>query len=370
MKRLVLKVGSAVLTGGKGKLDVPFLRGLAGQVAAARQAGYEVVLVSSGAIAAGRGTLGLPEGARSIPEMQAAAAVGQSSLIGLYARCFTRHALTVAQLLLTHDDFSDRQRYRNARNTLQTLLAYGAVPIINENDTVSVEEIKFGDNDTLSALVASLLDADLLLMLSDVEGLYSADPRTNADAQLISSVRGISPQMLESASMRTNAVGRGGMRAKLEAAKRATKAGIRCLVINGRPPTNIRRALAGEPVGTTFEPQARVLKGRKWWILHTLKPQGIVQVDDGAKRALLEQGRSLLPSGVLEVSGDFHFADAVLCCDKNKQAFARGLVNYDAQALRRIRGKHTSKIAEILGYKEYDEVIHRDDLVLLEQDDL
>ncbi|MBI3092191.1 MAG: glutamate 5-kinase [Candidatus Tectomicrobia bacterium] len=369
-KRLVLKVGSAVLTGGKGKLDVPFLRGLAGQVAAARQAGYEVVLVSSGAIAAGRGALGLPEGARSIPEMQAAAAVGQSSLIGLYARCFTRHGLTVAQLLLTHDDFSDRQRYLNARNTLQTLLAYGAVPIINENDTVSVEEIKFGDNDTLSALVASLLDADLLLMLSDVEGLYSADPRANADARLISRVRSITPQMLESASVRANAVGRGGMRAKLEAAKRATRAGIRCMVINGRPPTNVRRALAGEPVGTTFEPQARVLKGRKWWILHTLKPQGMVQVDDGAKRALIEQGRSLLPSGVLEVTGNFHFADAVLCCDKNKQAFARGLVNYDAQALRRIRGLHTSKIAEILGSKEYDEVIHRDDLVLLEQDDL
>ena len=369
IKRLVLKVGSAVLTDDEGNLDIRLMRGLSRQIAAARQAGIEVAVVSSGAIAAGRSRLGVRKGARSIPEMQATAAIGQSILIGLYERCFAKHGLTVAQLLLTHDDFSNRQRYLNASNTLLTLLRYGVVPIINENDTVSVEEIKFGDNDTLSALVASMLDADLLLMLSDVDGLYTADPRKRADARLIPTVKKITRKMLESASIRTNEVGRGGMRAKLEAAKRATAAGIRCMVMNGRPPANIRRALEGRQLGTSFEPQARVFKGRKWWILHTLKPQGSIVVDDGAKKALMTQGRSLLPSGVLEVTGNFHFADAILCCDSNHIEFARGLVNYDAQSLRRIRGQHTSKIAAILGYKDYDEVIHRDDLVLLEHED-
>jgi glutamate 5-kinase len=272
----------------------------------------------------------------------------------------------VAQILLTHEELRHRVRYLNARNTLRTLLHYGVIPVINENDTVSVAEIRFGDNDTLAAMVCSLVDADVLIILTDIEGLYTADPRLSPEAQLIHNVEKIDAHIEALAGKTTHSTGRGGMYSKIQAAKVAGALGLHTYIASGAYPDTLLRIVAGEAVGTHIHPAGpSQLSSRKRWIGYALKPKGEIVVDDGAKQALTTRGKSLLPSGIRDIVGNFHFGDAVYCVDTAAQRFAQGLVNYSTTELRAIMGQHTSSIEKILGYKEYDEVIHRDNLVLL-----
>lgn len=323
------------------------------------------MLVSSGAIAAGIKELNLPEVPKNIPQKQAAAAIGQSHLIWVYEKFFGQRNQKVAQILLTHDDLSNRRRYLNARNTLFTLLRYRVVPIINENDTVAIEEIQFGDNDTLSALVTNMVEADLLLILSDVDGFYTADPRRDRQASLLSQVDKITPAIEAIAQPSLSLTGRGGMISKIQAAKKAGASGAMTIIANGKHPEIIKRVLAGEEVGTLFLPQKSRLTSRKHWIAYTLKPKGDIVVDDGARDALIRNGKSLLPKGILGIKGKFGPGDAVTCIDAKGQGLARGIVNYSSEELKAIKGCYTTEIEKILGYKFYDEVIHRDNLVLL-----
>lgn len=364
-KRVAIKVGSAVLTQGNGTLNETAFKGLALEVFKLRNRGVEVALVTSGAVAAGMGKLGLTERPKSIPEKQAAAAAGQSSLMGRYERVFASHDLNVAQVLLTHEDLSSRHRYLNARNTLFTLLSYGVVPIINENDTVVVDEIKFGDNDNLSALVAGLIDADLLLILTDTDGLYDKDPRSHADANLIYLVEKIDSHIEHMAGGIGTSIATGGMITKIQAAKKASTVGIATIIASGRDMVNVEKVFASEKVGTLFLPQSEKLTSRKHWIATVLKSKGKIVVDDGAKDALTSKGKSLLPTGIVGVEGDFGIGDAVLLEDKEGKKFAQGLAGYTHAEILLIMGHRSSRIEEILGYKYCDEVIHRDDLVIL-----
>lgn len=364
-KRVAIKVGSAVLTQGNGTLNETAFKGLALEVFKLRNRGIEAALVTSGAVAAGMGKLGLTERPKSIPEKQAAAAAGQSSLMGRYERVFASHDLNVAQVLLTHEDLSSRHRYLNARNTLFTLLSYGVVPIINENDTVVVDEIKFGDNDNLSALVAGLIDADLLLILTDTDGLYDKDPRSHADANLIPLVEKIDSQIEHMAGGIGTSIATGGMITKIQAAKKASTVGIATIIASGRDMFNIERVFASEKIGTLFLSQSEKLTSRKHWIATVLKSKGKIVVDDGAKDALISKGKSLLPTGIVGVEGDFGIGDAVLLEDKQGNKFAQGLAGYTHAEILLIMGHRSSRIEEILGYKYCDEVIHRDDLVIL-----
>lgn len=364
-KRVAIKVGSAVLTQGNGTLNETAFKGLALEVFKLRNRGIEAALVTSGAVAAGMGKLGLTERPKSIPEKQAAAAAGQSSLMGRYERVFASHDLNVAQVLLTHEDLSSRHRYLNARNTLFTLLSYGVVPIINENDTVVVDEIKFGDNDNLSALVAGLIDADLLLILTDTDGLYDKDPRSHADANLIPLVEKIDSHIEHMAGGIGTSIATGGMITKIQAAKKASTVGIPTIIASGRDMFNIERVFASEKVGTLFLSQSEKLTSRKHWIATVLKSKGKIVVDDGAKDALISKGKSLLPTGIVGVEGDFGIGDAVLLEDKEGKKFAQGLAGYTHAEILLIMGHRSSRIEEILGYKYCDEVIHRDDLVIL-----
>jgi len=360
----VVKIGSRVLTSKGDGLDFEVINDLVQQLANLAMASRQVLIVSSGAVAAGLKELKLRDVPRTITEKQAAAAIGQSHLIWAYERAFRQYGQRVAQILLTHEDLRQRARYLNARNTLLMLLRLGTIPIINENDTVAVEEIKLGDNDTLSAMVADLVQADLLLMLTDLDGLYSADPRVHAEAAFISEVHRITSEIEAMGGLPHHAVGQGGMLTKIQAAKKLTASGIPTLIANGLRPGIVDAILAGEPVGTIFYPEGRALRGRKRWIVTTLRPRGTLTVDDGAKDAILSKGRSLLPSGLLNIEGEFEFGDLVRCCDATGAEFARGLVNYPGRDLWRIKGLHTSKIKAALGYKDYDEVIHRDNLVI------
>lgn len=364
-KRVAIKVGSAVLTQGNGTLNETAFKGLALEVFKLWSRGIEVALVTSGAVAAGMGKLGLTERPKSIPEKQAAAAAGQSSLMGRYERVFASHDLNVAQVLLTHEDLSSRHRYLNARNTLFTLLSYGVVPIINENDTVVVDEIKFGDNDNLSALVAGLIDADLLLILTDTDGLYDKDPRSHADANLIPLVEKIDSHIEHMAGGIGTSIATGGMITKIQAAKKAATVGIATIIASGRCMINIERVFASEKIGTLFLSQSEKLTSRKHWIGTVLKPKGTIIVDDGAREALTNKGKSLLPTGIVGVEGDFGIGDAVLLEDKEGNKFAQGLVGYTHAEILLIMGHRSSRIEEILGYKYCDEIIHRDDLVIL-----
>jgi glutamate 5-kinase len=365
-KRLVIKVGSGMLRAPQGGVREDVIHNLVKQCLALRQRGHDVLLVSSGAIALGMQALGQQRIPRTMAYQQAAAAIGQSRLIWTYERLFGTVGQQVAQILLTHDDLRHRVRYLNARNTLRTLLRYDIVPIINENDTVSIAEIRFGDNDTLSAMVCNLTDADLLLILTDLDGLYTADPRQHPEAELIPVVEKINPHIEALAGKTTHHTGRGGMYSKIQAAKVAGASGIHTYIANGLYPDTLLRILAGEAVGThIYPPAASRLPSRKRWIGYALKARGELLVDDGAKRALTTRGTSLLPSGILEISGNFRFGDAVYCVDMAAHRFAQGLVNYNTMELRAIAGQHTSKIEKILGYKDYDEVIHRDNLVIL-----
>jgi glutamate 5-kinase len=365
VRRLVVKVGSGLVTAAGAGPDVGRIEALAAQIASVL-AEREVVLVSSGAIVTGMARLALAARPRSIPEKQAAAAVGQTALMWHYEAAFSRHGITVGQVLLTAEDISDRTRYLNARNTLLTLLDFGVLPIVNENDTIAVEEIKVGDNDNLSALVASLIEADLLVLLTDVDGLYTDDPAVNAGARKLDTVEAVTEEITRLVWDRTARVSVGGMATKLQAAQKASASGVPLVIASGWEPDVLSRLLAGEPLGTYFPARADRLGARKRWIAFAVPPQGRLRVDEGALRALTQQGRSLLPSGVVAVEGEFDSGEVVAIVDDMEgKEFARGLVNFDADEVRRIRGAQTREIEERLGYKSFDEVVHRDNLVIL-----
>ncbi len=329
------------------------------------KAGYEIVVVSSGAVAAGMKKLGLKEKPKDIRLKQAAAAVGQSSLMWAYEKSFGDFGKKVAQVLLTREDFSERGRYLNSKNTLITLLSYGIIPIINENDTVATDEIKFGDNDQLAALVSGLIDAERLIILSDVEGLYSSDPTKNPEAKIIPFVSEISPEFEAMAGGAGSAVGTGGMYSKILAAKKAVSYGVKVNIISGRKKGLIVSLLNGVHIGTEFKPQIKKISSRKGWIAYAIRPRGSLVIDDGAVNAILKAGKSLLPSGIVRVEGVFDTGDAVYCVDLHGNRIAKGIVNYSSQDTEKIKGKKTTEIESILGYKYSDEVVHRDNMVVL-----
>lgn len=365
VRRVVVKIGSQTLSSSKG-IEESRLRALVRELAALHDQEKEIVVVSSGAVAAGMTRLGRKERPKTIPEKQALAAVGQIRLMALYERHFSKFDKSVAQVLLTHEDLANRQRYINAKHTFQMLLESSIVPIVNENDTVAVEEMKFGDNDHLSALVATLLDADLLVILSDVEGVYDRDPRVFNDAQLIPLIEDVKVAKLSINGTSASALGTGGIATKVAAGEEAAVAGIPTIITSGLGAHAVGEVFDSEKqVGTLILPDQNRLPHRKHWIAYNLKPAGDVVVDAGAQEALVQRGRSLLPSGLKEVRGAFGVGECVRCLDSQGREFARGLVNYSAQELNQIKGLHTSKIEKVLGYKAYDEIIHRDDLVVL-----
>lgn len=365
VRRIVLKVGSRVLTAKGRTLSEAVFDRLGRDVSAVKKKGYEVVIVSSGAIAAGMARLGLGEKPKTMPQKQASAAIGQSALMWSYERAFTSFGEKVAQVLLTRDDLSNRKRYLNARNTLLTLLNLGVIPIINENDTVVVEEIKFGDNDNLSALVTNLVNADLLILFSDIDGLYDRDPRLHKSAKLIPLVSQITADLEEKASGTLSPISIGGMVTKLQAARKAAFFGIPTILANGMVEGMLERVLKGENVGTLFTSAVNKLTSRKHWIAFTLEPLGKILVDDGAKKAVFQKGKSLLPSGVIGVEGKFSLGDPVALADAQGQEFAKGLTNYSSAEINKIKGLKTTEVESKLGYKYSDEIIHRDDLVVL-----
>ncbi len=365
VRRVVVKVGSGlVTTPGEGPSGEDIAR-IAADVAALVHERREVALVSSGAIATGVARLGLKARPRSIPEKQAAAAVGQSALMWEYEHAFKKHGIAVGQVLLTGQDISDRSRYLNARNTLLALLDFGVLPVINENDTVAVDEIKVGDNDNLAALVAHLIDADLLVLLTDVDGFYTGNPRQDPSARRLETVEAITDeiqQMVYDASARVSV---GGMATKLQAAQKASASGIPMVIASGREAGVLPRLLQGESIGTYFQPRDDRLAARKRWIAFAVPPQGRLSVDAGAKKALTERGKSLLPSGVVAVEGQFRAGEVVALTLVDGPEFARGLVSYEADEVRRILGAKTADIERLLGYEGVDEVVHRDTLVIL-----
>lgn len=362
-RRIVVKIGSGVLTREDG-LDTRAVARLSHELAGVKDQGREIILVSSGAIASGFKKVGLGQSPQTIPQQQACAAVGQAGLIMAYEKAFQRHGHKVAQVLLTADDLSHRRRYLNARNTLSTLLAWGIIPIINENDTVVVSEIKFGDNDTLAGLITSLVEAELLLNLTDIDGLYDRDPRRDPEAEFIPVVKTVGAKIEALASAIPGALGTGGMLAKVAAAKRVARQGVPTVIANGRQRGVVGRVLAGEPVGTLFLPRPRPLSQRKQWIAFAAKVRGRVVVDEGARRALLKGGKSLLPSGVVKVKDRFNLGDSVQVVDRQGRVIAVGLINYSSEELVRIRGCQSGEIETILGYNHSDEVIHRDNMVV------
>ena len=364
-RRVVLKLGSAVLAAAEG-LNQPLIQRLVGEISALRGGGGELefIIVSSGAMAAGCRKLGLSTCPIGIPQQQAVAALGQSALMLAYEEAFARFGLKVAQILLTHDDLESRQRFLNARNTLFALLQWQVVPIINENDTVATEELRFADNDNLAALICNLAGADLLILLTDTDGLFDKDPREHPDARLVPLVKEFDPQLEKAASGRPGTLGRGGMGSKLQAAKKAAAAGLPTFIGNGLIPGILPRLFAGDQVGTFFLPQPQKLKSRQYWLAYNVNPKGAIQVDRGAWEALVKQHKSLLPAGIVEVRGGFGKGAAVQLLDPEGQAFAVGLSNYSARDLNRIKGRHTREIVQFLGQKGYDEVIHRDNLVI------
>jgi glutamate 5-kinase len=365
VRRVVVKIGSQILFSANG-IEEARLKSLVRDLAELHSERKEVIVVSSGAIAAGMTRLGRRERPKTIPEKQALAAVGQIKLMALYERSFSRFDKSVAQVLLTHGDLANRQRYINAKHTFHVLLESAIIPIVNENDTVAVEEVKFGDNDHLSALVATMLGADLLVILSDVEGVYDRDPRVHKDASLIPLIEDVRKIRERIAGESLSAFGTGGIFTKIGAAEKAAAAGIPTLITSGVRAGTIARVFdAEEEMGTLVLPEANHLTHRKHWIAYNLEPMGEIIVDQGAHEALMRKGKSLLPSGLKEVRGTFGVGECVRCLDLLGQEFARGLVNYSAQELNQIKGLHTSKIEKVLGYKAFDEIIHRDDLVLL-----
>ncbi|MDR1854801.1 MAG: glutamate 5-kinase [Azoarcus sp.] len=362
-RRLVVKVGSALVTNNGAGLDHAAVDDWARQIAALRRGGREIALVSSGAIAAGMQKLGWKKRPREMRELQAAAAVGQMDLVQAYEKIFTRHGLVTAQILLTHDDLADRQRYLNARSTLIALLELGVIPIINENDTVVTDEIKFGDNDTLGALVANLIEADALVILTDQQGLFTADPRRDADATLVKEGDADDRRFEAMAGGAGTGIGKGGMLTKVLAARRAARSGAHTCIASGREPDVLTRLVDGVAVGTLLLANATPMAARKQWLADHLQLAGAVLIDAGAIKAL-DAGKSLLPVGVREARGDFRRGEAVACLNEAGEEIARGLVNYGASECRRILGKPSAEIEAILGYVDTPELIHRDNLVV------
>jgi glutamate 5-kinase len=363
-KRVIVKIGSALLTGGGRGLDKQAISGWVAQIAELRQAGIEIVLVSSGSVAEGMSRLGWSVRPKALHELQAAASVGQMGLVQTYESMFQRHNLHTAQILLTHDDLSGRERYLNSRSTLLTLLGLGVVPVINENDTVATEEIRFGDNDTLGALVANSVEADLLIILTDQKGLFDSDPSVNPSAQLISEASINDPKLAEFVGESRSGLGRGGMITKLRAARLAARSGAATVIASGREENVLVRVVQGESIGTFLVPDATPLMARKRWLAGQLKAKGVVEVDNGAARVLKESGKSLLPIGVIGVQGSFQRGDLVSCVDGQGYEVARGLVNYSADETRKILRRPSGQIEAILGYVDEPELIHRDNLVV------
>lgn len=364
-QRWVVKIGSALLTDNGRRLDREAIAQWVAQIADLVSQEREVILVSSGAVAAGMSQLGWRERPTRIHDLQAAAAVGQMGLVQNYQQQFLAHELQTAQVLLDHDDLSNRQRYINARSTLNTLLELGVVPVVNENDTVVTDEIRFGDNDSLAALVANLVDADVLVILTDQDGMYTADPRTNPQATLINEAKAGSPE-LNAMAGDGGALGRGGMITKVKAAKLAARSGTHTLVVGGRIERVLPRLIAGETLGTLFVADQQPQQARKQWLAGHLQTRGSLVLDEGAVRVLRERGKSLLAVGVQAVHGQFGRGDMVLCLDPEGREVARGLVNYSAREVALIRGQATEQIEQLLGYKDEDELIHRDNLVVAE----
>jgi len=364
-RRIVVKVGSSLVTNQGAGLDLDALGNWARQIAALNGKGYEVVLVSSGAIAEGMQRLGWHTRPTSIHELQAAAAVGQMGLVQAYESCFRKHDLHAAQVLLTHADLADRERYLNARATLTTLLALRVIPIINENDTVVTDEIKFGDNDTLGALVTNLIDADALVILTDQSGLYTADPRKDPQATLVSEGRAGDAQLEGMAGGAGSAIGRGGMLTKILAARRAAHSGAHTVIASGHEPDVLLRLFQGESIGTLLTAPTLTLAARKQWLAGHLQVTGKLVLDEGAIKALRNEGKSLLPIGVKNVFGEFQRGSVVACTSEQGADIARGLVNYNSDEARLIAGHASQKIVSLLGYGGDTEIIHRDNLVLL-----
>lgn len=367
-ERVVVKVGSGVLTGPAG-LDTRRVRVLAGQVAQLMDGGRQVVLVSSGAIASGQAKAGLPGPPRSIPEKQAAAALGQAGLVQAYEEAFEDHGRRVAQILLTAGDLRSRTRYLNARNTLVTLLSWGVLPVVNENDTVVVDEIKLGDNDNLAAMLTNLLGASLLINLTNVDGIMDGDPRVKPDARLISRVERVDASLLRAASSQPGSVGRGGVLSKVKAAEKVARCGAHTIVANGLVDDVITQLMAGRRLGTLFLPRQDRLNSRKHWIAFTARQEGAVVVDQGALRAIVDQGKSLLAVGVRGVDGVFGAGAAVRVRGPEGETVAVGLSNYSSAELDMIKGLRSELIEERLGHKDFDEVMHRDNMVVFSPDD-
>ena len=366
-KRIVVKVGTSTITYANGKRNFSQIDRLARELSDLQNQGKEMILVSSGAVAVGVDRLGLPTKPSTIPGKQACAAVGQGVLMHTYEKLFADYGQIVAQVLITRTEAIDRHRYTNCRNTFMTLLQQGVIPIVNENDVVALDELKIGDNDNMSALVAGIVDADLVIILSDIDGLYTANPATHPDATLVHTVQEITPEVEASAGGVGSSRGTGGMATKIQAAKAATNSGIQLVIASGTEKNAIPRILQGEEIGTLFVSRENRLQFRKRWLAFGAKIQGSIVVDDGCARAIRKAGGcSILPAGIYQVVGDFQTGSTVSVIDKEGHELARGLVHYTASELERIKGCKSSDIEGILGHKNYDEVIHRDDLVILQ----
>jgi glutamate 5-kinase len=364
-KRIVVKIGSSLLTDPGRGLNQQAIAEWVRQIAALREQGVEVLLVSSGSVAEGMRRLGWSDRPQALYELQAAASVGQMGLIQAYETRFQHHGLHTAQVLLTHEDLSDRRRYLNARSTLLTLLGYGVIPVINENDVVATEEIQFGDNDTLASLVANLVEADLVIILTDQSGLYNRDPTVNADATLIDQIEISDSRLKRMAGVSRSGLGRGGMMTKVAAAAVAARSGAATVIASGRDQDVLNRVIAGESVGTFLIPDSEPLVARKRWLAGQLQVKGRIVLDSGAVDVLRNFGKSLLPVGVLSVAGRFFRGDLVACLSESGEEVVRGLANYGADETDKIKGRPSGEIERLLGYVDEPELIHRDNMVLL-----
>ena len=364
-RRIVVKVGSAVLTDDDG-IDLSVIANIAEEISFLRSTGREVILVSSGAVAAGKKKIGYHKtsSGNGIKEKQALAAIGQSSLMQSYEEAFSSLGYKIAQVLLTHADLAIRERYLNVRNTLFTLFKFGVIPIINENDTVSVEELRFGDNDRLGAHICNLIEADMFICLTDVNGLYTGNPNTNPTAEPIYTVAEITDETERLVHNVKSALGSGGMLSKIKAAKIVASGGGSSFIGPGKEKEILKNLFSGKMVGTFFLPSSEKMSSRKRWIAHILKPQGTLILDEGACRALIDHGKSLLPSGIVASKGSFGVGEPVYCQKQTGEDFAIGLINYNSDDVKKIKGLHSNEIFSVLGYKDSDEVIHRDNIVL------
>ncbi|MHC1685425.1 MAG: glutamate 5-kinase [Clostridiaceae bacterium] len=366
IKRVVVKVGTSTLTHSTGLLNISRIEKLVRQLSDIHNKGIEVVLVTSGAIGAGVGTLGFKERPKTIPEKQACAAVGQVTLIHMYEKLFSEYGKNCAQILLTGEDMSHRTRFLNARNTFFSLLDMGVIPIVNENDAIVVNEIKVGDNDTLSAMVASLVEADLLMILSDIDGLYDCNPKTNKEAKLIHIVDEITPEIEECAGGAGSSLGTGGMITKINAAKIAVSSGTSMMIVNGSEPNIIVRAIEDEEVGTLFKGNATPLQGKKHWLAYETRCKGKITIDAGAEKALIQDHKSLLSTGITSVEGVFDENEVISVVNLDGKTIANGITYYSSEEIDKIKGKHSNMIEDILGHKHYDEVIHANNLAILD----